>query len=74
MFDDCQTVPELRARYTALALRHRDNPELLGIINEDYLRRLEAITVAEVTGELRRAGLIRRRGTRGRPRHDTAHQ
>lgn len=68
MFDDCQTVPELRARYTALATRHREDSELLGIINEDYLRRLEAVTEAAIGEELRDLGVVRTSKTRGRPR------
>lgn len=68
MFDDCQTVPELRARYTALATRHREDSEALGIINEDYLRRLETITEAEINRDLIRSGIIRGTRQRGRPR------
>ena len=51
-----------------MALRHREDSEALGIINEDYLRRLETITEAEINRDLIRSGIVRGTRQRGRPR------
>ena len=68
MFDDCDTIQCLRQRYAEMALRHREDSVALGIINEDYLRRLETITEAEINRDLIRSGIVRGTRQRGRPR------